>query len=58
MKNSDFEIQGLKAMNPQELMETEGGIHWLLAAALGGLIYDIISCPSDCVNGFKDGYNS
>jgi hypothetical protein len=58
MTSMEYERLGIQELSLRESQETEGGIHWLIAAAIGGIIYDIISSPGDCIKGFKDGYNS
>jgi len=53
----NFENYGIVSLDNKEMKETDGG-GFLLGVLVGGLIYDIISNPSDCIDGFKDGFNS
>ena len=58
MKTLELEQFGVLEMNAKEMKETDGGIGFWVGLFLGGLIYDIISSPSDCADGFSDGFNS
>lgn len=47
------------ALSEKESQQIEGGIvQFLLGAIIGGFIYDCISEPGHCINGFRDGMNN
>ena len=47
------------ALSEKESQQIEGGIvKFLLGAIIGGFIYDCISEPGHCINGFRDGMNN
>lgn len=49
----------IQEMSAQEMRELNGGlIQFLIGAIVGGFIYDCISDPGSCINGFRDGVNS
>lgn len=49
----------MQEMNLQEMKEVNGGLlGFLIGAIVGGFIYDCLSEPGDCINGFRDGVNS
>ena len=49
----------MQEMDLQEMKKVNGGLlAFLIGAIVGGFIYDSISEPGDCINGFRDGANS
>lgn len=57
----EYENFLVKELSNDEMEQAQGGIivlAFLGAALLGGFIYDCISDPKTCIQGFKDGYNS
>ena len=49
----------MQEMDLQEMKKVNGGLlAFLIGAIVGGFIYDCISEPGDCINGFRDGANS
>jgi bacteriocin-like protein len=46
----------MKELSKNELMEIEGG-YWFIATMVAGVVYDLISNPSQTVASAKDGFN-
>lgn len=48
----------MQEMNLQEMKDVNGGMGFWLGLLVGGFIYDCISAPGDCIDGFLAGANS
>lgn len=52
------EKEMLSVLSVNETQSTNGGFWgFVIGAIVGGFIYDCISEPGDCIDGFRDGMN-
>jgi hypothetical protein len=47
----------MKELEKNELMEVDGGMLWFIATMLAGVVYDMISNPSETAASAKAGFN-